>query len=392
MGKKSKRRIGKTGATASGTSHPSVASSCTSTASVRNAIQRQKLLCPEDWATSVASIHPFVRPDIPFSCLEAQKFVEKTASSNNSSISHGRAKSIREYAHCPMCLKNASEVCSKCRTVYYCSAECQKAHWKLSHKKACQPNPKKYRMNLDLTQVFQGLEESCFEGHEFLVVKPSEKLSSLAEICDQVLAPADDLFDIPGFGAQQLNHQWLIENSEHPIYRQLVERFGWTSGFMGLELVNGYRLAEAKFVYFVYCDDAFERQTGLTPSYYGKALFPPGKRVRGNLVIFKCMLNNKRRKANPLNASSSSSSSSPLYILLADDSDLEYEFILSPINKAEIAHLMSERRNAMEQGAYTHRMWRYSLRQAERQNEMEKGDQNNRNSGNSNIAPVTIAF
>ena len=162
MGKKSKRRTGRTGATAPGTSHPSEASTRDSS----NYMKRQKLLSPEEWAANVASIHPFVRPDLPYACLEAQKSVEKTPGS--------KAVAIRQYGHCPVCLKDASKVCAKCRTVSYCSAECQKAHWNLSHKKACQPNPKKYRMNLDLTQVFQGLDESFFEGHEFLVVKPTE--------------------------------------------------------------------------------------------------------------------------------------------------------------------------------------------------------------------------
>ena len=34
------------------------------------------------------------------------------------------------------CGQQGTKRCSKCQTVYYCSKECQKAHWKI-HKKAC---------------------------------------------------------------------------------------------------------------------------------------------------------------------------------------------------------------------------------------------------------------
>ena len=29
------------------------------------------------------------------------------------------------------------QICSACRAVRYCSAECQRAHWKKGHKRAC---------------------------------------------------------------------------------------------------------------------------------------------------------------------------------------------------------------------------------------------------------------
>ena len=37
---------------------------------------------------------------------------------------------------CLVCLKKSTKCCSKCGVAYYCSAECQKSHWK-SHKKVC---------------------------------------------------------------------------------------------------------------------------------------------------------------------------------------------------------------------------------------------------------------
>ena len=40
---------------------------------------------------------------------------------------------------CKNCLKDGTgfERCSKCKCVRYCSRECQRAHWKRSHKKVC---------------------------------------------------------------------------------------------------------------------------------------------------------------------------------------------------------------------------------------------------------------
>jgi len=37
---------------------------------------------------------------------------------------------------CNLCGKDATKLCSRCKTVYYCSVECQKQNWKL-HKPVC---------------------------------------------------------------------------------------------------------------------------------------------------------------------------------------------------------------------------------------------------------------
>jgi hypothetical protein len=47
------------------------------------------------------------------------------------------ATATRACAGCGDC---ASELkaCSRCKAVYYCSKECQSAHWKSGHKAACE--------------------------------------------------------------------------------------------------------------------------------------------------------------------------------------------------------------------------------------------------------------
>ena len=45
----------------------------------------------------------------------------------------------REYITCESCKKtNPQKRCARCRTNYYCSASCQKAHWRSGHKHECQ--------------------------------------------------------------------------------------------------------------------------------------------------------------------------------------------------------------------------------------------------------------
>ena len=62
-------------------------------------------------------------------------------------------------------------------------------------------------------------------------------------------------------------------------------------------------------------------------------------------------------------------------IQTTDDADMTYEFILVPMNKAELAFMLSERCKAIEKGAYTSRMWRYALRIEERQVELQNSGQ-----------------
>lgn len=390
MAKKSKRRAGRpASAAATGATHQQPPT--TGDEALRqvlahpdNLIPRQRHLYPDDWAVNVACIHPFIRPEYEYVCIDAELYIGKQDDGVVST--RNRAKVIDHYGDCPICFQAATLTCSRCGTVSYCRKEHQAIHWKKSHKKACRPNPSPHKFKLKLS-TFRGLTEACFEGHEFLVVKPTEKLSTLQEICDQVLEPADDLLEMPGFGANQLNADWLFNNPGHPTYRNMLQRFGWTSGRIGMEIVSGYRAAEARIMYLCFCDDSFQMQTDLSLSYYGRALFPPlneGKHVRGNLVIYKLFLKNKRLCPPP-------PETQQLHFLnmqMTDDADLKFEFILFPINKAEIALMLSERCKALDKGSYTTRMWRYPIRQSERQIEME--DVNNNGAGGS--VPLTMAF
>lgn len=286
-------------------------------------------------------------------------------------------KKIRQHgapATCPLCFKPAYLQCSVCHSVYYCGPDCQKKHWRESHKKACKPNPGSYTFNVDIDQ-FRSLPKEAFEGHEFLVIKPTEKLSSLAEICEVCLESADDVFEkIPGFGQDQIQQHWVMGNGAfHPIAKAVRTHFGWISTYEVGNL-TGWRHSEDHFVYTLMYDDNFLNQTNLAPSYYGDACFPyarEGKHVRGNLVIFKTLVKNKKRRELDLTGVS-------FLHIGTDDNDLQFEYELYPSTKAEIAHMLQERRTAIEQRKYTRRQWRYIIRQEERAVEINKfATQNN---------------
>jgi len=138
---------------------------------------------------------------------------------------------------CSVCLKEATLLCGKCGSVYYCSKACQKKHWRFSHKKACSPNPKLYTVNTNLNQ-FRSLPQEYFEGHEFLIIKPTEKLDSIADICETALEECDDIFDIPGFGTNQIDTLWVTTSDDSPL---LVDSVSDSAGLLEHMALNEWR-------------------------------------------------------------------------------------------------------------------------------------------------------
>jgi hypothetical protein len=216
---------------------------------------------------------------------------------------------------------------------------------------------------------FRGLDKKYFEGHEFITIKPTNELANLAQICETALEGADDIFDIRGFGTDQIDALWISSNPRHDIARAVQQRFGWTSGAYQIEPFEGYRCAENILVYMVLFDDCFQNPVmspGLEPSYYGAGCFalPVDKVCRGNVVIFRLMLKEKAWYPKPRGAN--------LIFQFTDDSNLRFEYELYPITRLEIAHLLLERTKAMQQGAFSRRMWRSHIRRAERNVELQK--------------------
>lgn len=326
---------------------------------------------PAQFKSLVDEINPVLRFDTgqTWICFDDDCFISPTRNERGELVAE--RLTIREHgaaADCPMCFKPASLKCSRCQSVFYCGENCQKQHWKKCHKKACVEKPQHlYRFDIGIDQ-FRSLPDEAFEGHDFLVIKPTEKLSSLDEICRDCLESADDVSEkIPGFGCNQIQKNWLMNNHSDPICKKIQQHFGWTSGIHDISLLEGYMVSESRFAYFLMHDDNFIGQTNLAISYYGDACFPwarQGKHMRGNLLIFKLMFKNKRRVERNFGRAF-------FLCIQSDDDDLQFEYELYPISKAEIGHILQERRKAIEQGKYTRRQWRQIVRGKERTAEAE---------------------
>lgn len=327
---------------------------------------------PEMFKTLVDELNPILRFDNfqTWICTDDDCFVAPSLNENGEIVA--KRMKTREHGapgHCPICFRAASLKCGKCQSIFYCTEECQKQHWKKCHKKACVAKPRhQYHFDISIDQ-FRSLSEEAFEGHEFILIKPTEKLGSLDEICHVCLESADDIFEaIPGFGCHQIEKKWLMNNVSHPICSQIQQHFGWTSGTHDITPLEGYIISESPFVYFLMHDDNFIGSTDMAVSFYGDACFPwarEDKHVRGNIVIFKLMINDKRRIARNY------PSAAKFIFIQTDDDDLQYDYNLFPVTKAEIGHMLQERRKAIEQGKYTRRQWRQIVRGKERAVELK---------------------
>lgn len=339
-----------------------------------NELPRARIHKPEAWREQVERLHPLEEnPDGVWLCTDGDCAVYTRDPSGRTS-EEGIRYALPFTGHCPVCFKEAPKRCGKCGSVSYCSAVCQKKHWKQSHKKVCAGNPRFYQVSTDLN-VFRPIGDAvsdAFTGYEFLKIKPTSELPDLTAICQDALEGADDIMEIPGFGHSQLQLKWVMENRPDTVYQALVRKYGWTSGHYSVDLVEGYRFAEDTHVYLVLSDDCFAnpaQSPGLAESYYGGMLFPStvrrGQAVRGNIVVFKLMLKNKQWKTLE-------SSRGSLMLIYTDDANLHYEYEMYPLCKAEVAHMLMERSKAMKNDGYTRRMWRAVQRSAERQIENQR--------------------
>ena len=72
-------------------------------------------------------------------------------------IKKNKSKKVTSYKDCAFCGASEGSIpgivihkfCSKCKMTYYCSVECQKKHWKGSHKKYCL-TPEERRVPIEL--------------------------------------------------------------------------------------------------------------------------------------------------------------------------------------------------------------------------------------------------
>jgi hypothetical protein len=82
---------------------------------------------------------------------------------------------------CPVCDKEATKCCSRCKSVYYCSVEHQKQHWKVHKRTTCndtfqadQYTLHKKEFDRIIAKYKLNTEEKSEEIAEFLTIKDAD--------------------------------------------------------------------------------------------------------------------------------------------------------------------------------------------------------------------------
>ncbi len=96
---------------------------------------------------------------------------------------------------CPVCEKeNCKKKCAKCKSVYYCGKECQKEHWKLSHKNIC----KEFS---HVVEIYPRMESSCAEIFILHACEVLYSLLSMRNINAEVIRCMARITNLPIEGA-----------------------------------------------------------------------------------------------------------------------------------------------------------------------------------------------
>lgn len=81
-------------------------------------------------------------------------------------------EALSEGFKCANCLKPATQRCSRCKTIWYCTRECQVDHYKKEHKLQCKALAEKQSLKHDKTG----------HGEGGVIIKPSEVKSQSAKL------------------------------------------------------------------------------------------------------------------------------------------------------------------------------------------------------------------
>ncbi|KAL5785874.1 hypothetical protein ACOSQ2_008266 [Xanthoceras sorbifolium] len=102
---------------------------------------------------------------------------------------------------CVVCGSPGEKQCSRCKSVRYCSPECQKSHWHSGHKTKCKDHAKEMAAKSDF-----GVKVSAVGGKSFsgIALIPARGISKVIKKPRKVLFPYDEFvklfnWDKPGF-------------------------------------------------------------------------------------------------------------------------------------------------------------------------------------------------
>ncbi len=193
-------------------------------------------------------------------------------------------KAYRPSCAAAMCSKHGPLACGKCKLTFYCSAECQRAHWK-QHKPACRGrNPvseQMIRRVLPARSAYDevdGVDDAFDAVHVLPGTRPTRTLDALEGV--ENFAPFGGLDEL------RFAHP-KYEDRGRELVAENCRRFGWVGG-SGCEIMRGYRDDGADSRYKVFYDDCFRAQSAdaLPENFVARALFCDGG-TRGSFVVVR---------------------------------------------------------------------------------------------------------
>jgi len=87
---------------------------------------------------NTAVMRPLKPKDDDYEAFQAQKWKPEGQPDLGPLASMIGDMTYPHYDRCAQCTKPATNKCSKCKIVHFCSRECQTQHWNGGHKKRCQ--------------------------------------------------------------------------------------------------------------------------------------------------------------------------------------------------------------------------------------------------------------
>jgi len=160
-----------------------------------------------------------------------------------------RVEGNRFLKKCAQCeVINASSFCTKCRVTPYCSRECQLAHWKATHRKACKPDPlldaitrpdlvvPSYRPYTESESSFTAVFWSMLPG-----TCPSEPTDRRDALC-QLIQPTNEAFTVTLDAEQRFRC----------VPTEAADAVGWVSGCAASSVALGYSLEDQEVLRVYY--------------------------------------------------------------------------------------------------------------------------------------------
>jgi len=188
---------------------------------------------------------------------------------------------------CARCELPASRVCTRCRCTVYCSEECQRKHWRSSHKAQCTSDPLfGISKELSLPRYRDFSAEEKQENFAFTLLPgrcKGQQTNDRDGYCRLVEITEQEFVDF----WHKKNSKQVVEKDEE---NRIVSMMGWGFMGMGTEPVTGFS-GEDSVIFRVFFDDNFQNNPELDENLIAHILINCSGTTRGKVVVVKTKIN-----------------------------------------------------------------------------------------------------